>query len=108
VRRTNVEVEQQGTQGKGARDFSAYEADFRSNYTTALAKKGLPYEKYEPAYRYGYTLANDQRYAGKDWAAVEAEAQRDWTGRHQGAWEDFKDAVRYAWDRVRGRTRRAA
>jgi uncharacterized protein (TIGR02271 family) len=108
VRRTDVNVEQQGAQGKMATDFAAYDADFRSNYNTAFAKKGLPYERWEPAYRYGYTLASDQRYAGKDWAAVEMDARRDWEGRHQGAWEEFKDAIRYAWDKVRGRTRRAA
>jgi uncharacterized protein (TIGR02271 family) len=108
VRRTNVEVEQQGAPGKGRADFTTYETDFRTNYTTAFAKRGLPYERCEPAYRYGYTLATDPRYAGKDWMAFEPEVRREWEGRHQGAWEDFKDAVRYAWDTVRGRTPRAA
>jgi uncharacterized protein (TIGR02271 family) len=108
IRRTDVSVEQQGELGKGAPGFATYETDFRTNYNSAFAKKGLPYEKWEPAYRYGYTLATDQRYAGRDWPAVETEARREWEGRHQGAWEEFKDAIRYAWDRVRGRTRRAA
>jgi uncharacterized protein (TIGR02271 family) len=108
VRRTNVEVEQQGAQGKGAPGFATYETDFRTNCTTVFATKGLPYERCEPAYRYGYTLATDPRYAGKDWTAFEPEARREWEGRHQGAWEDFKDAIRYAWERVRGRTPRAA
>jgi uncharacterized protein (TIGR02271 family) len=108
VRRTNVEIEQQGAQGKGVTDFTTYETDFRTNYTTAFAQRGLPYERCEPAYRYGYTLATDPRYAGKDWTAFEPEVRREWEGRHQGAWEDFKDAIRYAWDTVRGRTPRAA
>ena len=108
VRHTNVEVEQKGAQGKDTNGFAAYDADFRTNYNTALAQKGLPYERCEPAYHYGYTLANDQRYAGKDWTVIEPEARRAWEGRHQGAWEDFKDAIRYAWDKARGRTRRAA
>lgn len=108
VRRTDVSVEQQGELGKGTPGFATYEPDFRTNYNSAFAKKGLPYERCEPAYRYGYTLATDQRYAGRDWPAIETEARREWEGRHQGAWEEFKDAIRYAWDRVRGRTRRAA
>jgi hypothetical protein len=88
---------------------AGYEADFRDNHDTAFAKKGLTYERYEPAYGYGYTLANDQRYADKEWTVVEAEARRGWEGRHQGAWEDYKDAIRYAWDRAHGpRTMRAA
>jgi hypothetical protein len=68
----------------------------------------LSYESCEPAYRYGHTLATDRRYTGKDWTVVEAEARREWAGRHQGAWEDLKDAIRYAWDKVRGRVPRAA
>ena len=63
---------------------------------------GVYYDRYEPAYRYGYTLASDNRYTGKEWTAIEAEARRDWEKNNQGAWEDFKDAIRYAWDRVRG------
>jgi hypothetical protein len=59
-----------------------------------------------PAYRYGHELTSDKRYSGKDWSAVEPNARRDWETRYpgQGAWEDIKDAVRYAWDTVRGRT----
>jgi uncharacterized protein (TIGR02271 family) len=108
VRHTDVEVEQQRMSGIEAADFTAYSADFRSNYNSAFAKRGLSYERCEPAYRYGYTLATDHRYAGKEWPAIETEAWREWEGHHQGAWEDFKDAIRYAWDKVRGRVPRAA
>lgn len=82
--------------------FDDYETDFRNNFTTMYGTRGYTYDRYEPAYRYGYTLANDQRYMNKDWAAIEAEARRDWEKNNQGAWEDFKDSIRYAWDRVRG------
>jgi len=86
-----------------ANTFDAYATDFRSNFTTKYGSRGYSYDRYEPAYRYGYTLANDKRYTGKDWAAIESEAQREWEKNHQGtAWEDFKDSIRYAWDRVRG------
>ena len=83
--------------------FETYANDFRSNFTTKYGNRGYSYDRYEPAYRYGYTLASDTRYAGKDWSAIEADARRDWEKNHQGsAWEDFKDSIRYAWDRVRG------
>jgi uncharacterized protein (TIGR02271 family) len=104
VRRTEVEVEELGAgRAREARGFDAYEADFRGHYTTSLAGRGHPYERWSPGYRYGYELARDPRYAGRDWAALEADARRDWEGRHQGTWEEFKDTVRYAWDKVRGR-----
>lgn len=112
VRRTEVEVEQEGAaQAKGRAGFEAYAADCRNNFRTTFGNRpGATYEKYEPAYRYGHTLATDTRYAGKDWTAFESEARRNWETRHpgQGAWDDVKDAVRYAWDRARGHTPRAA
>jgi hypothetical protein len=30
--------------------------------------------------------------------------RRDWESRGQGKWEDFKESIRYGWDKVRGRT----
>jgi uncharacterized membrane protein len=85
------------------RDYDAYDADFRSHYTTSLASHGYPYDRWAPAYRYGYDLASDRRYTRSDWTTIEPEAQRRWDERHQGTWEEFKDTVRYAWDKVRGR-----
>jgi len=82
--------------------FDIYANDFRSNFTTKYGDRGHPYSHYEPAYRYGYTIANDRRYAGKDWSAIESDVRSDWEKNNQGTWEDFKDSVRYAWDRVRG------
>jgi stress response protein YsnF/uncharacterized membrane protein len=105
VGRTEVEVGPVES-GQGVTDyraFESYDADFRSHYTTSLASRGHPYERWAPGYRYGYDLANDPRYAGRDWAALEPEARRDWEGRHRRAWEEFKDTVRYAWAKVRGR-----
>ena len=34
--------------------------------------------RYEPAYRYGYELGTNERYRGRDWVALEADARRDW------------------------------
>jgi uncharacterized protein (TIGR02271 family) len=104
VRRTEVEVEPLGAEHpREARGFDTYDADFRRHYTTSLASRGHPYERWSPGYRYGYELASDQRYAGRDWTVIEPEARRDWEARHQGTWEEFKDTIRYAWDTVRGR-----
>ncbi len=103
VRRTEVEVEQVGpesTQGTGG--FEAYGADFRHHYQTTFASRGQAYEHWAPAYRYGYDLAADPRSRGRDWEAIEAEARRQWEEGHAGTWEEVKDAVRYAWDKIRG------
>jgi uncharacterized protein (TIGR02271 family) len=104
VRRTEVEVDESGaSQTKGERGFDAYDADFRNNYQTNFPGGKYSYDQVMPAYQYGYTLARDKRYSKSDWSTVEPEARREWEGTNQGAWEDFKDAVRYSWDKVRGR-----
>jgi hypothetical protein len=104
VRRTEVEVEPLGAEhGATSRDFSAYESDFRTHATSALASRGQAYDHWAPAYRYGYELAHNPRYRDRDWSAIEAEARRDWEGRRTGPWEEFKEAIRYAVDKVRGR-----
>ena len=87
-----------------AQDFATYDPIFRKHYTTAFAGKGAAYTEYEPAYRYGYELSTNERYRGRDWAALEVDARRDWEARHPSTWERFKDAIRYGWDKVRART----
>jgi uncharacterized protein (TIGR02271 family) len=86
------------------RDFTTYSDDFRKHYVTAFGDRGAAYTDYEPAYRYGYELGTNERYRGRDWAALEADARRDWEARHPSSWERFKDAIRYGWDKVRART----
>jgi uncharacterized protein (TIGR02271 family) len=109
VRRTEVEVDRDADTSPGAtrpaaaRDFASYEADWRQHHGTTFLSRGA-YTEYEPAYRYGYELAGDARYRGRDWAALEADARRDWERRHAGTWEQFKDAIRYGWEKVRART----
>jgi len=105
VRRTDVKVDQTGaTLKEDIKGFDTYDADFRRHYGTAFANKsGATYEIYLPAYRYGYTLATDKRYMDRDWTVLEPEARRTWEERHAGTWEQFKDSIRYARDKVLGR-----
>lgn len=86
----------------GQSDLRMYDSDFRNHYQTHYLGSGYPYEQYEPAYRYGYTLATDSRYAGRDWRDVEDDARLYWTNYHTDSpWEEFKDAVRHGWERVK-------
>jgi uncharacterized protein (TIGR02271 family) len=109
-RHTEVEVQREPEDATTARrapapqGFAAYDTTFREHYTTTFATSGAAYPDYEPAYRYGYELGTNERYRGRDWAALEADARRDWEARHPNTWERFKDAVRYGWNRVRTRT----
>lgn len=105
VRRTEVEVEQLGNTGRTTMSSTAFETfdpDFRTHYQTSYSSLGS-YDRFQPAYRYGYTLATDNRYQGRSWGEVEPEARKAWNSQNQNTWEDFKDAVQYSWDKVRGK-----
>lgn len=110
VRRTEVEVEQLGGnrsvssgQSMGSMGFDTYATDFRNHYQTTYSTSGGKYDRYQPAYQYGYNLATDERYRNRSWNEIESEARTSWNTQNQNSWEDFKDAVRYSWNQVRGK-----
>jgi hypothetical protein len=82
---------------------SEYDTDYRTHYETRYAARGFSYDNYAPAYDLGRRYGQDEQYRSRDWTDIEPDARRDWEARGRGAWEDFKEAVRYGWDRVRGR-----
>jgi uncharacterized membrane protein len=91
-----------------SRSFNDYDRDFRSNFEQSYRTGRYDYEHYRPAYQYGYDLAREKRYRDRPWNEIETDVRRDWEMRHPGdAWEDFKDAVRHAWQRVKADVRDA-
>ncbi len=83
--------------------YAYYESRFRANYNTNYVDSGYDYGTYEPAYHYGYMLANDLRYRDYDWARLEPEAQHYWNANHPGTWDRVKGAVHDAWHEATGR-----
>jgi len=106
VRRTDVHVDENVASNErtvGGSDYETYATGFRSYYDQNLRSSGASYEQYDPAFRYGHTLANDQNLRGNDWNSFESSARTRWEERNPGTWEQFKDSIRYAWDTVRGK-----
>ena len=63
------------------------------------------YTHYRPGYRYGYDAAS--RYKDRSGGEVESDLSRSWNSyEHRGTstWEQMKDAVRDAWERVTGKS----
>ena len=76
---------------------------WRENYRTRpyASSGGRDYDYYQPGYRYGYDAAN--RYRNRNWDDVESDLARDWNAyqyRGNSTWEQVKDAVRDAWNRM--------
>ena len=118
VRKTDVEVEQLGssaaapastmtgsTTGTYASSSLDDDRDFRNHWQTSYGSQGGRYEDYNDAYRYGSTIAANDRYRNRQWADIEPDLRSDWEARHpESTWEKVKDAVRYGADRITGRS----
>ena len=80
---------------------------WRDNFGTRPYGQGLTYDTLSGGYRYGYEASS--RYAGRSWSDVESDLERGWdTYEHRGqsTWQQVKDAVRDAWERVTGQQSR--
>jgi uncharacterized protein (TIGR02271 family) len=81
----------------GDSDEDYYRSHWSSNYGSTAGN----YEDYEPAYKYGSTMASNELYRGRKWDDVEPELRRNWETSNPGsAWDRFKAAVRHGWDRM--------
>jgi len=80
--------------------YSYYEQGFRTNYNTNYANSGYDYSVYDPAYRYGYNLATNPKYANKDWVDIEPDVHDYWDTNYPGTWDRVKNSIRDAWYEV--------
>jgi hypothetical protein len=97
-------------QGRGTTsgsDWSNDDAFWRENYSSrpyVQADRG--YEHYQSGYRFGHESA--RRYRGRDFTEAEPTLRREWDsyehrGSNKSTWDEIKDSVRDAWDRVTGK-----
>jgi hypothetical protein len=84
-------------------DYTSYEPRFRMNYERNYVSSGFDFHHYDPAYRYGYTLATNPRYREYDWVRLEPEAEAYWDKNYPGTWEEMRMSIRDAWREVTGR-----
>jgi hypothetical protein len=80
--------------------YDFYRRDFRHHFEHHYAN-GHSFGDYEPAYMYGYTLAVDHRHDDYDWYDIEPGVRDRWQEQHGDTWEEYQDAIRYAWDQIR-------
>jgi hypothetical protein len=75
------------------------EPQFKDHYDHHYANSGYGYNQYRPAYQYGYELAMDTRYRSMEWSILELQARKGWDESTMGLWDQYKDAVRFGWER---------
>ena len=97
ARRTGIESKRNGV----VPSYAACEIDFRGHHQANSVRRWGSYEVYRLVYRYGFDLGVDPRYRTTEWTIVEQDARPRWEERNPGTWEEFKDAIRFAWDTAR-------
>lgn len=88
------------------RDEDSY---WSTNYRTRpyVSDTNRDYAFYQPGYHYGFDAS--RRFQGQRWDDVEADLSHNWQRyehRGQSTWDQVKDAVHDAWDRMTGRITR--
>jgi hypothetical protein len=78
---------------------------WRESYNARPYAEGYRYERFRPAYRYGFESA--RHHMGRTWEDAEADLRSGWDryehrGDEPGTWESIRDAVKDAWHRVTG------
>lgn len=96
-----------GLAGKGvaeAIDPTREDEYWRDNYSDRpYVEHGSSYDDYGPAYSFGVDAAG--RHPGRTFEEVEPEMSRQWNDNRSEStlrWENARDAVRDAWNRVNG------
>lgn len=89
--------------------WDQYAPTYRQAWERQYGTSGGRWEDAEPGYHYGYEMASDQRYRGREWSDVESEfgtGFEDWSRRNNyryepGAWDRVKQFAREAWTSAR-------
>jgi len=79
------------------------DAYYRNHWNSVYGAGGESYDAYQPAYSYGSTMAQNDKYRGRQWNDVENDLRMDWDTRYpaeQSTWDKMKSAVRAGWDRM--------
>jgi hypothetical protein len=94
----------ESTPGANADRVSAMEPDvFRRHYDAVYGSSGRDYEMFRPAYTFGSWLSANDPNSNHRWSDVEADARTQWLRQHpETAWDDYREAVRYGWERGAG------
>ncbi len=102
VKRSDVEVDKVDAERAVGEtdDYGRYQDRFRTYYNSSLKSSGMSYNDYDPAFRYGHSLATTNQLRGRDWNTIEPQARQRWEERNPSTWDRFKGAVQHAWNTV--------
>lgn len=82
---------------------SAPESDFRKHFETHYAASGAAYADLAPSYEFGFQMASDPKFDGRNFHDVEAEIKAEYLRRFPDAdWDAIWDALFFGWEKAGG------
>lgn len=83
--------------------FEDYQPAFEKHFADVLQGSDGTFAQYKPVYNEGYKMAVDPAYRTHLWANMEPDVRAAWEKeyQHRFQWEDYRTAVRHAWQEVR-------
>jgi uncharacterized protein (TIGR02271 family) len=117
VRREEPRLDREGEVdlgGSGRSDWDAAAPRFRQQWERRSGSTGERWEEAEPYHHYGYEMANDPRYHGRNWDEIEPELRSnyaDWSRRKnyrydENDWDRYRQSTRETWQGARSPSRR--
>lgn len=80
--------------------FAADQRYFEQHHEDHYAGQGS-FSDYEPAYRFGTSIAADDAFTDRHWEEIEAEVRERWEDQYTDTWNSRHEAIRYGFDRGR-------
>ncbi|WP_435011332.1 hypothetical protein P12x_002639 [Tundrisphaera lichenicola] len=78
-------------------DYEHHEQEFLDYHKSDPARASQPWERANPAYRYGWESHDRPEFRDKTYDHVQPDLQKGWTG--SGDFADYEPYVKHAWER---------
>ena len=75
----------------GVGGFQSVEPRFRQHYSATYEQRGGGWGLFREAYRFGYDMADQSRFASADWDVIKNDMRREWEMQHgDQMWADYE------------------
>jgi hypothetical protein len=99
--RTGSRVRTYTGQGWSTDQAAGDDTYYRDHFQSTYGASGAPFDSYRPAYEYGQRVANDPRFANRNYADVESDLRYDYDRQYPGQYDQHRNAIQVAFDRAK-------
>lgn len=79
---------------------------FRHHFESTPYARREGYERFAPAYRYGFQMGSTPGFSDRTWEEAESNLRTHWENHRYGAWDEFRGAIHFGYARASERNER--